>query len=168
VHRIQSTGAVLRTQSPVVRHINDDPRIWARLWRKAVRLGIFPYYMFVERDTGPKNYFEIPLERALEIYQGAYRSVSGLGKTARGPVMSAFFGKVRLIGVTEVRGRRVFALEYIQARDPEFVGKPFFAEHDPLATWFDQLVPAFESDIPFFIHDSLADTDSEESELVAY
>ena len=65
--------------------------------------------------------------------------------------MSAFFGKVRVIGISEVKGRKVFVLEYLQARDPEFVGKPFFARFDPEATWFDQLEPAFEDDYPFFV-----------------
>jgi hypothetical protein len=31
----------------------------------------------------------------------------------------------------------------IQARNPEWVGRPFFAKFDPHATWLDQLEPAF-------------------------
>jgi L-lysine 2,3-aminomutase len=29
VSRLASTGAVLRAQAPVVRHVNDDPEVWA-------------------------------------------------------------------------------------------------------------------------------------------
>lgn len=39
IPRILDTGVVIRGQAPVLRHINDDPRVWARLWRTQVRLG---------------------------------------------------------------------------------------------------------------------------------
>jgi KamA family protein len=165
VRSIRSTGAQIRAQAPVVKRVNDDPNTWARLWRRCVRVGVIPYYMFVERDTGPKEYFELPLVRAVEIYRRAIRQVSGLARTARGPVMSAFFGKVRIAGESEVRGQKVLALEYLQARDPSYVGKPFFARYDPEATWFDQLEPAFEADERFFV--SQSDYDGEEALCVS-
>jgi L-lysine 2,3-aminomutase len=59
VGRILSVGAVIRTQAPLIRSINDDPRTWARMWRAQVRMGMVPYYMFVERDTGPQGYFAV-------------------------------------------------------------------------------------------------------------
>src|SRR5262249_23507301 len=37
--RIQSTGAVIRTQSPILRHINDSTDTWVSLWKEQVRLG---------------------------------------------------------------------------------------------------------------------------------
>jgi hypothetical protein len=37
----------------------------------------------------------------------------------------------------------VFVLHLIQARNPELVGRPFFAAYDPAATWFTDLKPAF-------------------------
>lgn len=149
VRRIRSTGAQIRMQGPLLRHINDDPEVWAALWRDGVRLGAVPYYMFVERDTGARNYFQVPLERAWNIYRKAYRQVSGVGRTVRGPSMSAFPGKLRVIGVTEAGGRRVFALEYLQARNPDLVRRPFFAKYNPKATWYDDLEPAFDSDTEF-------------------
>lgn len=143
VRRVRSTGAQLRMQAPVIRHVNDDARDWAELWREGVKLGMIPYYMFIERDTGARNYFAVPLWRCHEIFRDAYNQVSGLARTVRGPSMSAFPGKVRICGVTKVRGEKVFALEMIQARNPDWVGRPFFAKFDPYATWLDQLEPAF-------------------------
>ncbi len=150
VRRIRSTGANIRMQSPVVRHVNDDPDAWAELWRTGVRLGLIPYYMFVERDTGARQYFELPLVRVWEIYREAYNQVSGLGRNVRGPSMSAFPGKVRILGVASIYGEPVFILEFLQARKPELVRIPFFAKYDSGATWFDQLEPAFANDRPFF------------------
>ena len=55
--------------------------------------------MFVERDTGAHNYFEVPLIRAYDIFREAYGNVSGLARTVRGPSMSTFPGKVRIHGI---------------------------------------------------------------------
>ncbi len=150
IRRIRATGANIRMQSPVVRHVNDDADAWAELWRTGVQLGMIPYYMFVERDTGARHYFELPLVRVWEIYREAYNQVSGLARNVRGPSMSAFQGKVRILGVTEIGADPVFILEFLQARQPELVRIPFFARYDPEATWFDQLQPYRESDRPFF------------------
>ena len=137
-------------QAPLIQHVNDDPMLWADLWREGVKLGMIPYYMFIERDTGAKNYFEVPLARAYEIYRGAIRRTSGLARTARGPSMSAFPGKVRVAGISEIRGEKVFVLELLQARNPQWTYRPFFAQFDPEASWFDDLKPAFGEDRFFF------------------
>ena len=156
MRRITATGAVVRCQAPVVRHVNDRAEIWSELWRLEVQLGAVPYYMFVERDTGPKAYFELPLARVHEIFRRAYQQVSGLARTVRGPSMSATPGKVRIVGVAQVHGERVFVLEFLQAREPEWVGRPFFAAYDSYATWLDQLRPAFGEN-EFFYDAALRD-----------
>jgi KamA family protein len=143
ISKIRDTGAQIRSQSPLLRHINDDPDLWADMWRKQVNLGIVPYYMFVARDTGAQSYFGVTLEKAHHIFNEAYQQVSGICRTVRGPSMSAGPGKVRIVGITEVKGEKVFVLEFLQGRDPEWVGKPFFAAYDEQAQWLDDLVPAF-------------------------
>jgi KamA family protein len=150
VRRIRQTGAQIRMQAPLIKHVNDNPAAWAELWRTGVRLGLVPYYMFVERDTGPRHYFEVPLERCWEVYRGALEQVSGLARTVRGPSMSATPGKVEVLGVQEVAGEKVFILRFLQGRDPDWVARPFFARFDPQATWLDQLEPAFGEDSFFF------------------
>ncbi len=150
IRRIRGSGAVIRTQSPVVRGVNDDADTWAALWRTQVRLGLVPYYMFMARDTGAQHYFRIPLVDALEVYNGAHRQVSGLGRTARGPVMSATPGKVVVTGVSRVAGEDVFVLSFLQGRDPDWVGRLFFASFDPHAAWLDELRPAFGESEFFF------------------
>jgi KamA family protein len=153
IRRIRGTGAQIRTQSPILRHINDSPEIWARMWRGQVDLGCIPYYMFVARDTGAKHFFELPLERCWEIFRKAYSSVSGVCRTVRGPSMSDAPGKIQLLGVTRVRGEKVIVLRFLQGRDPRWVDIPFLAAYDPKATWFDQLKPAFGEERFFFEND---------------
>ncbi len=150
VRRILSTGAVVRTQAPLIRHVNDGARVWADLWQSQIRLGAVPYYMFVERDTGPKSYFEVPLARALEIFTKAFRRVSGLARTVRGPSMSATAGKLLVDGVAEIGGEKVFVLKFLQARDPKWVGSIFFARYDEEASWLRDLRPALGESEFFF------------------
>lgn len=57
VRRIRATGAEIRTQAPLLRHINDDADQWVKMWKMQVQQGMIPYYMFVERDTGARHYF---------------------------------------------------------------------------------------------------------------
>jgi KamA family protein len=150
IRRVKDTGVVVRCQAPVIRHVNDDPDVWADMWSAQVRLGTVPYYMFIERDTGPKHYFEVPLWRALKIYSRALGGVSGLARTARGPSMSATPGKVLVDGVTTVNGEKVFVLKIIQGRDPDWTNRIFFARFDSSATWLDDLEPAFSEREFFF------------------
>lgn len=143
IDRIRATGAQIRTQAPVVRQINDSADTWAKMWQMQVRKGCIPYYMFVERQTGAKEYFELPLVKVWSIYQQAIQKVSGLARTARGPVMSALPGKVRIEGISEIQGEKVFVLSFLQARNPDWCHRPFFARFDPEATWLGDLKPAF-------------------------
>lgn len=153
IRRIRETGAVIRTQSPLLAHVNDDPDTWARMWREQVKLGLVPYYMFMERDTGACRYFEVPIARAHSIYRDAVRRVSGLARTVRGPSMSTDPGKVEVQGTAVINGERVFVLRFLQARNPEWVQRPFFARYDERVTWLDGLRPAFGEERFFFEHE---------------
>lgn len=156
ITRIRNTGAQIRTQSPILKHINDSSSIWRDMWKKQVNLGMVPYYMFMARDTGAQHYFGVELNRAWNIYRKAYKQVSGIARTVRGPSMSAHPGKVLLNGVTTVNGEKMFVLQFIQGRNADWVNKPFFAKFDPNAVWLDDLEPAFDKDEFFFeIHDVL-------------
>ena len=165
IERIQNTGAQIRTQSPLLRKINNHPDIWAEMWQKQVDLGCIPYYMFVARDTGSKAFFEVPLDKAWDIFRKAYTQVSGIARTVRGPSMSAFPGKVIVTGVADVKGEKVFVLKFLQCRNPKLVGIPFFAKYDAKATWLDQLKPAFGETEFFYEKDNLIGVEVEEDVL---
>jgi len=153
IKRVRKTGAEIRTQSPLLAHINDDADMWAQMWRKQVKLGCIPYYMFVVRDTGAQHYFGISLVKAYETFNKAYKQVSGLSRTVRGPSMSATPGKVLVDGVVKINEKKVITLRFIQGRNPDWVGKPFFAKYDEKAIWLDDLKPAFED--KFFFEEEL-------------
>lgn len=150
IRAVRSTGAQIRCQAPLIRHVNDDADMWASMWRLQARLGLVPYYMFVERDTGARHYFGLPLVRAHSIFSRAYEMLPGVARTVRGPTMSASPGKVCVLGSEEVAGQKVFVLKFLQARAPHWCGRVFFAKYDEHAQWFDDLRPAFGEERFFF------------------
>ena len=157
IRRIRDTGVEIRTQSPIMRNINDSPETWRTMWREQARLGCIPYYMFLARDTGAQHYFAVPLVRAWEIFQKAYQGVSGISRTVRGPSMSAHPGKVQVLGPAEIHGEKVLTLRFVQGRDHDWVHRPFFAKYDEDAIWLDDLKPAFGEE-RFFFEDSPAES----------
>lgn len=150
IQRLRSVGVQIRTQSPVLKHINDSPELWTEMWRKQVNLNCIPYYMFIPRDTGAQEYFAVTLEEAWKIFRHAYQHVSGVCRTVRGPSMSCTPGKVQVLGVAKIMGEKVFVLRMIQGRDPDWIARPFFAKYDKNAIWMDDLQPAFGESKFFF------------------
>ena len=154
IKRILMTGAIIRTQSPVLKHINDSSEVWAEMLKKQVSLGCVPYYMFVARNTGAQHYFSIPLIEAWKIFRETYQSVSGICRTLRGPSMSCLPGKVQILGVADVKGEKVMTFRMIQGRNPNWAARPFFAKFDEDAIWYTDLKPAFDEE-KFFFTDEL-------------
>jgi len=138
----------------VLNHINYKPELWAEMWRKQVNLNCIPYYMFVARDTGAKEFFDVPLVDCWNTFRKAYQMVSGVCRTVRGPSMSTTPGKIQVLGVSEIHGEKVFVLRFLQGRNPDWVARPFFAKFDPKASWLNMLQPAFGED-KFFFEDEL-------------
>ncbi|WP_339737798.1 lysine 2,3-aminomutase [uncultured Sunxiuqinia sp.] len=150
IRNLQAAGVQIRSQSPLLKNINNDPAIWSTMWREQVNLGIIPYYMFIARDTGAQDYFAVTLDQAWRIYQKAIQKVSGVCRTVRGPSMSCAPGKVQVLGIQKIHGEQVFVLNFLQGRNPDWVGRPFFAKYNPKAIWLNDLEPAFGQEEFFF------------------
>jgi len=52
IRMIRMTGAQIRSQSPLIRNVNDDADTWAKMWRLQGKLGLVPYYMLVWATFG--------------------------------------------------------------------------------------------------------------------
>lgn len=153
IRKIRDTGAQIRTQSPLLRYINDDSVVWEKMWKQQVRLGLIPYYMFIVRDTGAQHHFGIPLIQAQKIFRDAYSKVSGMCRTVRGPTMSTTSGKIQILGESSINDKKVIVLRFLQGRDPKWVHRPFYAKYDDKAIWLNELKPAFGN--KFFFEDEL-------------
>jgi hypothetical protein len=64
--------------------------------------------------------------------------------------MSCTPGKVQVLGVSEIKGEKVFVLRMLQGRNPDWVAQPFFAKYNKNAIWMDDLKPAFGEEKFFF------------------
>jgi hypothetical protein len=64
--------------------------------------------------------------------------------------MSTNPGKVQVLGVQTISREKVILLRFMQAREPDWVMKPFFAAYDDSAAWLDELKPAFGKEGFFF------------------
>lgn len=140
IRRIQATGAIIRCQCPMVKRINDSSVIWDRLLHKQINLNLIPYYMFVESSNTPLPSLRIPLIKALHIYQESQKQTSGLAKTLRGPVLTNAPFKLLVNGIMPGRYGKVFVLTYLQAADPDLVGKIIFAKYDEQVACFEDLI----------------------------
>mmetsp|Transcript_20454 Transcript_20454/g.40519 ORF Transcript_20454/g.40519 Transcript_20454/m.40519 type:complete len:120 (-) Transcript_20454:149-508(-) len=105
--------------------------------------------MFMARDTGAQKFFDVSMAKAHKIFSDALRNCSGLIRTVRGPSMSCTPGKVEVTGVEEIMGQKVFVLRFLQCRDAEWIGRPFFAKYDDKAVWFDDLQPLPGMELPW-------------------
>lgn len=166
IRRIRPTGGQIRMQAPLIKHLNDDPEAWSSLWRTGVRLGFILFTCLSNATRVRGNTSRVPLVRACEIYRQVIVSVSGLARSAQGPSMSAFPGKVRVLGMITLRrmmddsvvnalhaaavqtstfnpDEPVLVCDLIQARDTTLDRTLFFAAFDPETAWLDQLRPAF-------------------------
>jgi KamA family protein len=147
IRNIRKTGAEIRTQAPLLRTINNKSEIWTEMWERQVQLGLIPYYMFLPRDTGAQQYFAEDLKTALNIYRNAIQKVSGLSRTAKGPVMSVTDGKVELLDVVD----DVYYLRYLQHRNPNLAYKVFRGrEMMDNPKWFTDLTAIDEDEQLYF------------------
>lgn len=143
IFKIRQTGAEIRTQAPLLRHINNSADIWHKMIEKQVQLSCIPYYMFLPRDTGAQHYFAETLSNAVSIYKDTIRAARGIARTLRGPVMSARDGKVEVLDLND----GLYTLRFLRHRDPSLSYKVFTATaiaEEPL--WFDDLAydPQFD------------------------
>lgn len=62
IRNIRMTGAQIRGQAPLIRHVNDDSNIWRKMWNLQTRSGIVPYYMYVSQlYRGNRSFLNISL-----------------------------------------------------------------------------------------------------------
>ena len=41
IKEVRKTGAQIRTQSPLLAHINDDAEMWSKMWTKQVQVRLY-------------------------------------------------------------------------------------------------------------------------------
>ncbi len=127
-------GVICVNQCPLIRGVNDNPRVLAELYAKLSYIGCPPYYLFQGRPTAGNEPYEISLVEGWSIFQQALTRGSGLARRAR-YCMSHETGKVEILGIDD---EHVY-LRYHQAKFPDDLGRFFVRRRNDEAYWLDQL-----------------------------
>ncbi|MDD5096398.1 MAG: hypothetical protein PHY95_02695, partial [Candidatus ainarchaeum sp.] len=134
--KLMGAGVHLRSQSVLMRGVNDSPETLVELFRGITDAGIAPHYLFQCRPVKGGTHFALPLIEGYGIVEEAKRHLSGLAKSFRF-IMSHVSGKMEMVSV-ERRGRDTFAVfKYHQARDPRFLGSSILVTYREKSFWLD-------------------------------
>lgn len=134
IKALQGAGVIMVNQTPILRGINDDPKVLGELLDKLSWAGVTPYYFFQNRPVAGNADFVLPFKEQYRIIEEAKARTSGLGKRVR-YVMSHSSGKIEILAV---EGGKIF-LKYHQARHPDYYGHFMVFDCPDDAAWFDDL-----------------------------
>lgn len=167
IRRLQAHHVVLRSQSPMMKHISlfegEDGRIdvprsaknWIDLANVMGTLCIGFHSIYCPRPTGEHHYFTAPLAEMHRVFDLVYRSLPSINRPSRHLSMTTSAGKISILGRAEVNGEEVFALKFTEGRNMAWLDKVFLAKLDPETNNVAELHP-LEGD-RFFFTDELAD-----------
>jgi lysine 2,3-aminomutase len=74
-------GALLRSQTVLLRAVNDDADVMRRLMKKLVKNQIVPYYVFLNDRNFWNDHFTVSLDEARRIFADYRRELTGLAGT---------------------------------------------------------------------------------------
>lgn len=176
IRRLQNHGAMLRSQSPIMRHISlfsrPDGSIdvdrsaqnWIDLANILAMLSIGFHSMYCARPTGEHHYFTAPLAELNLVFRKVYRSLASIARPSRHLSMTSSAGKISIMGTVEVDGEKAFALAFTQGRNMEWLDRVFLARYDEQENTIVKLKP-FDGD-RFFFEDELARIETELEETL--
>jgi len=146
VHLLQKAGAMIANQTPLVRGLNDDPKVMGELLNKLSYIGATPYYIFQCRPALGNKAYTVPIEEGYEIVEQAKSMVSGLAKRVR-YAMSHATGKIEILGKT----KEFVYFKYHRAADDNNSGRFMVFKSNPDACWlddYDEMVDDYPITLP--------------------
>jgi lysine 2,3-aminomutase len=78
VRMLREAGAVLISQTVLLRGVNDCPHILSGLFERLVRLGVKPYYLFQLDDAQGAQHFKVRLNAGMALMRELRKGLSGL------------------------------------------------------------------------------------------
>ncbi len=129
---LHRAGAIVANQAPLIRGVNAEPAVLAKLLARLSFIGAVPYYIFQCRPALGNKAYTVPIEQGYEIVEQAKAQVSGLAKRIRF-VMSHSSGKIEVIGKTE----DFVYFKYHRAADDADSGRFLVFKCNPNACWLD-------------------------------
>jgi len=177
IRRLQRHGVVLRSQSPIMRHVSlfegPDGRTdversaqnWIDLANLLGTMHIGFHSMYCARPTGEHHYFTTPLAEVNEVASRIHRNLASIYRPTRYISMTSSAGKISILGTCEVNGKQAFALKFTEGRNMEWMDRVFLAQYDEEQNTVD-LLPPFEGD-EFFFREELREIEAELARALA-
>ncbi|MBA4418330.1 MAG: hypothetical protein C0392_10540 [Syntrophus sp. (in: bacteria)] len=78
VKRLRQAGAMLVSQTVLLRNVNDCPHILSLLFEGLVVQGVKPYYLFQLDEAKGVSHFKVRLKTGIEIMRSLRKTISGL------------------------------------------------------------------------------------------
>lgn len=98
IYKLKKAGVIINNQTVLLKGVNDDPNVLAKLMNDLVKYGVNPYYLFQCRPVkGVKHSFQVPLLKGVKIVEEAKKSLSGHSKRFKF-IMSHKTGKIEILG----------------------------------------------------------------------
>lgn len=133
---LRQSGCILRNQTVLLKAVNDQPEILAKLFNGLIKIGIIPYYIFQCRSVlGVKNQFQIPLHMGSQIVEQSKSYLSGQAKSVR-YVMAHVSGKIEVLGSF---GQDKMIFKYHQAKNPKDASRIFIQKVAPNEGFLDNI-----------------------------
>lgn len=136
LNMLRNVGCIIRNQTVLLKGVNDDADILARLMNRLVACGVIPYYIFQCRPVvGVKNQFQVPFLRGIEIVENAKKQMNGQAKSVR-YAMSHPTGKIEILGKT---GPDQMLFKYHQAKYEQDHGRIFAQNVEDDQCWLEKI-----------------------------
>lgn len=136
------SGVILCNQNPLLRGVNDEPRVLSELFNKLSFIGVCPYYVFQCRPAFGNKPYAVPVVEGYQIFEEAKKTVSGLAKRAKF-AMSHASGKIEVVGLDN----DFIYMKYQRAPEPEGNGTFIKARRNEEGYWFDDFEVISETPI---------------------
>jgi len=134
INKLIRRSIIVNNQTVLLKGVNDDPDVMAKLMNQLTGIGVIPYYIFQCRPVKRvKRSFQVPITRGLEIIRETKRKCNGCSKRFH-YVMSHRTGKVEIIGVN---GNEIY-FKYHEARDSRNNSRFFKRRVNETAGWLDE------------------------------
>ncbi|HUS73644.1 MAG TPA: KamA family radical SAM protein [Sedimentisphaerales bacterium] len=150
IHLLQKAGTMIANQTPLIRGVNDDPKVLSELLSKLSFIGAVPYYIFQCRPALGNKAYTMPIEQGYEILEQAKSRVSGLAKRVRF-VISHSSGKIEIVGKT----KDYVYFKYHRAANDGDSGRFLSFKSNPDACWFDEydeVIQDYSINLPYRLY----------------
>jgi lysine 2,3-aminomutase len=161
INRLRAHNVTLKSQSPIMRHIslfaNENGEVdversaqnWIDLGNILAMLGVGFHSMYFARPTGEHHYFTTPLADIEKVFTRVYRDLPSINRPSRFITMTSSAGKISLLGVTTIKGEKVFVLKVNEGRNMDWIDRVYLAKYDEKENTIAHLKP-YEGEKHFY------------------